>query len=61
MAYCRVTDMKAVVRDLYVEWKVSDVDGAGAAENRRRDPEDCSIVADDGHCFAVFGRARIGA
>ena len=46
---------------LCVEGEIGDVDGTGAAENRRRNPEHITVAAD--HCkrFAMLLQPRIGA
>ena len=61
-------ELEAVVRprtelevaDLDVERKLGDVDGAGAAEDRRRNPEHGPVGRDDRHRLAVFLQARVG-
>src|SRR6218665_1352567 len=49
------------VAELFVEGKVSDVDGAGALEDGGRNPEYPSFVRDDSHCIAMFLQASICA
>ena len=62
-------EFEAVVRpraelhlaDLDVEREVANVDGAGGAEDRRRNPRHAAVRADDGHGVAVLLQPRVGA
>ena len=45
---------------MIVEWKVSDVDRARAAQFGRRWPEDVSVVADHGLAVHVAARVIVG-
>ena len=52
---------KLEVARLDVVRKVGDVDGAGALEDRLRDPEHGTVVRDDDHRLAVLVQTRVGA